>query len=145
MHELALADALVELTVRHAAGRPVARVEVSVGHLRQVVPDALAFAFGLCAQGTAADGAELVIAVVPAAVRCRACGATTEQDGFPLACGVCAGLQVDVVAGEELRLDALEVETARPDGRWGPASAGHVAGSGTPHDDELTTIGRTEP
>ena len=60
---------------------------------------------------------------MPAAVRCRACGATTEQDGFPLACGVCAGLQVDVVAGGELRLDALEVE----------------------YDDELTTIGRTEP
>jgi hydrogenase nickel incorporation protein HypA/HybF len=114
MHELAIADALVELALRHAGGRRIARVEVSVGHLRQVVPDALTFAFGLCAQGTAAEGAELVVEVVPAVAACRDCGATTVQGGFPLTCGACAGTRVDVVAGEELRLDALEVENHEP-------------------------------
>ena len=110
MHELAIADALVDLAVRHAGGRRVVRVEVSVGHLRQVVPDALAFAFELCAQGTPADGAQLVLEVVPTAVACGRCGARTRQDGFPLRCGACGSHDVEVVAGEELRLDALEVQ-----------------------------------
>ena len=36
-----------------------------MGHLRQVVPDSLDFAFGLVAQGTPLDGAELEIEHVP--------------------------------------------------------------------------------
>ena len=62
MHELSIAEAIVDVAARHAAGRRVLRVEVKVGHLRQVVPDSLCFAFGLVAQGTALDGAELAIA-----------------------------------------------------------------------------------
>ena len=64
-------------------------VQVKVGHLRQVVPDALEFAFELCAQGTAAEGATLELEEVPVAVVCRACGAESEPDGFPLACAAC--------------------------------------------------------
>ncbi len=38
MHELSIAESVVAIACRHAAGRPVARVELKVGHLRQVVP-----------------------------------------------------------------------------------------------------------
>lgn len=110
MHELALADAVVRIAARHAAGRRVARVEVKVGHLRQVVPEALEFAFRLVSEGTELDGAELVLEEVPAVVVCRACGAEGEVEGFPLACPACAGLDVEILRGEELLVDALELE-----------------------------------
>jgi hydrogenase nickel incorporation protein HypA/HybF len=110
MHELSIAEAIVDVATRHAAGRRVARVEVKVGHLRQVVPDSLQFAFGLVAQGTALDGAELAITHVAAAGRCRDCGAESVMEGFPLCCACCGGLDVDVLAGEELLVDALELE-----------------------------------
>jgi hydrogenase nickel incorporation protein HypA/HybF len=45
MHELAIAQSMFEIARRHAAGRRVAKVEVRVGHLRQVVPSSLTFAF----------------------------------------------------------------------------------------------------
>jgi hydrogenase nickel incorporation protein HypA/HybF len=109
MHELALADSVVAIASRHAAGRPVARVEVKVGHLRQVVPSALAFAFELVAQGTPVEGAELVLEEVPAAGRCRSCGAESELSGFPLACAACGGLDLELLRGEELLVDALEL------------------------------------
>ena len=51
MHELSIADAVVRIASRHAGGRRVAKVEVQVGHLRQVVPDALTFAFELVGAG----------------------------------------------------------------------------------------------
>ena len=41
MHELAIADSVVRIACAHAAGRKVAKVELKVGHLRQVVPFAL--------------------------------------------------------------------------------------------------------
>jgi hydrogenase nickel incorporation protein HypA/HybF len=110
MHELSIADAVVTIACRHAAGRPVSRVYVKVGHLRQVVPDSLRFAFELVAEDTELAGAELVIEEIPAAVCCRACEARTTLEQFPAHCGECGGLDVEVTAGEELLVDSIEVE-----------------------------------
>ncbi len=110
MHELSIAESVVNIAIRHADGRPVSKVELEVGHLRQVVPSALQFAFELLASGTVLEGAELVIEDVPARGRCRACAAETTMSAFPLQCGSCAGLDMEVVAGEELLVSALELE-----------------------------------
>jgi len=110
MHELSIAEAIVAVAERHAAGRTVYAVDVKVGHLRQVVPSALEFAFELTAKGTCLDGAELRIEAVAADGRCRACGADSVLEGFPLTCAACGGLDVEVTAGEELLVDSLELE-----------------------------------
>jgi hydrogenase nickel incorporation protein HypA/HybF len=77
MRELSIAQSVADVAIRRAAGRPVRKVEVSVGRLRKVDTDNLQLAFGLVTQGTALDGAHL---------------------------------QIDVLAGEELLIDALELE-----------------------------------
>jgi hydrogenase nickel incorporation protein HypA/HybF len=110
MHELSIADAVVAIASRHAGDRRVTRVELKVGHLRQVVPDALRFAFELVAVGTPVEGAELVMDVIPAAAVCRDCGATGELPGFPLVCAACGHADLELVSGEELLVDALELE-----------------------------------
>ena len=75
-----------------------------------MVPDSLRFALELVAQGTVLDGAELAIVQVPAAGRCRNCGAQSALESFPLCCARCGGLDMEVLAGEELLVDALELE-----------------------------------
>jgi len=116
MHELSIADAVLQIALAHADGRKIEVVEIKVGHLRQVVPDALAFAFTLVAEGTVADGAELVLEEIPAAGVCRVCGAESELPEFPLACAACGSLDVELVRGEELLVDALTMEGV-PSGR----------------------------
>jgi len=111
MHELSIASAIVDIACRHADGRRVEKVELRVGRLRQVVPDALVFAFELVAQGTAVDGAELEIEEVPVRVECRSCGAEGDVEELPLACKGCGSLDVKVTAGEELEVEALVLET----------------------------------
>jgi len=116
MHELSIADALLGIVLRHADGRRIESVEVKVGHLRQVVPDALTFAWTLVADGTAAQEAELIIEEIPAAGVCRGCGTQSEWDAFPLACRACGSIDVELVRGEELLVDALTMEEV-PSGR----------------------------
>jgi hydrogenase nickel incorporation protein HypA/HybF len=110
VHELSLAEAVVEIAERHARGRRVVKVELAVGHLRQVVPQALRLAFELLSDGTALQGAELAIEEVPARGVCRRCAAETGLDGFPLRCAACGHDELEIVAGEELRVQALECE-----------------------------------
>src|SRR5919108_3044824 len=110
MHELSIADAIVAIARDHARGRRVASVDVKIGRLRQVVPDAPDLAFELVAGGTNVEGAALRIEQVPPRVRCRRCETETLVVGFPLACARCGSVDVEVVAGEELLVDALELE-----------------------------------
>ena len=109
MHELAIAEAVVDIATKHARGRRVCKVELRVGHLRQVVPSALQFNFELASLGTPVEGAELALAESPARVRCAACGADSCVTAFPLACARCGSLDVDVLSGEELLVEALEL------------------------------------
>jgi hydrogenase nickel incorporation protein HypA/HybF len=110
MHELSVADAILRIALNHAGERSIETVEVKCGHLRQVVPDALAFAWTLITEGTPAEGSQLQLEVVPAAGVCRACGTESEFDGFPLACHGCGSLDVQLLRGEELLVDALTMQ-----------------------------------
>jgi hydrogenase nickel incorporation protein HypA/HybF len=109
MHELSIAESIVAIAEEHARGRRVAKVEVKIGRLRQVVPSALSFAFALVAHGTPVEGAELEIDDVPAQIVCRSCAGRSRVAEFPFACANCGGVDIDVETGDELFVDALEL------------------------------------
>jgi hydrogenase nickel incorporation protein HypA/HybF len=68
VHELSLCEAILGTTIKHADGRPVTQVTVRIGHLRQVVPDALRFGWELLTEPTDLEGCALVIEQIPATV-----------------------------------------------------------------------------
>src|SRR5215211_7671022 len=74
LHELSIAESVVRIASRQADGRRVMKVQMKVGYLRQIVPSALSFGFGLLAEGTPVEGAKLEMEQVPAEGRCRGCG-----------------------------------------------------------------------
>jgi hydrogenase nickel incorporation protein HypA/HybF len=110
LHELAIAESVVQIASRHADGRQVTKVYLKVGHLRQVVPSALAFSFELVAQGTPVEGAELEMEEIPVRGKCRECGAESRLERFPLQCGTCGGFDLQILEGEELYVESLELE-----------------------------------
>jgi hydrogenase nickel incorporation protein HypA/HybF len=110
MHEFSIASAVVDTAVRHAAGRRVTVVSVRFGRLRQVVPDALAFAFGIVSRETVCEGARLEQEIVPARLRCPWCDAGWEIELPAFRCPVCASADAEVLSGEELEVESIEVE-----------------------------------
>jgi hydrogenase nickel incorporation protein HypA/HybF len=109
MHELAISRAILDAVLASAGGRPVTRVSVSIGALRQVVPDSLAFNFGVISRGTPCEDAELAMKLVPARVMCP-CGESWTLTEPAFRCPRCNGVDGRVVDGEQLSVDYIEVE-----------------------------------
>jgi hydrogenase nickel incorporation protein HypA/HybF len=109
LHELSLCQAIAESVTRHARGRPVSRVLVRVGHLRQVVPDSLVWSWEVLTAGSDLEGSLLDIEHVPVTIECNRCHATTILEAPILLCGACEDADVQVLGGEELLVVSLEL------------------------------------
>jgi len=110
MHELALSSAIVNTAAKHADGRPVLVVSLTVGRLRQVVPQTLAFYFEMVARGTICEGAQLEQTVTPARLACARCQREWEIDFPSFSCPSCAAGDVSIVSGNEFEVESIEVE-----------------------------------
>ena len=111
MHELSVSSAVVDTVLKHAAGRRVTVVWLRIGHLRQVVPESLAFYFELVSRETLCEGARLEQEVVPARLRCPACASEWDPDDAWFRCPGCGGAG-EVIAGDELEVESIELEEA---------------------------------
>ncbi len=115
MHELVIAQALVEQVenvVRQHNARAVSLIRVRIGPLAGVVPELLGSAFPLAAAGRAMEHAVLDLVAAPIRVRCQTCGTKTEAAMNRLVCGACGDWHTQVISGDELLLESVELETA---------------------------------
>lgn len=113
MHELALAQGIVEVIREQAADGSFTRVKsvrLVIGALSHVEPEAIEFGFDAVSRGTVAEGAALVIDRPPGIAWCLDCEANVEIAGRTDPCPACGGYRLVVTGGEELRVQELEVE-----------------------------------
>ncbi len=108
MHELSIAESVVEAVLERTADRHVTTVRLQVGRLCGVVPDALMFCFDLATLGTALEGALLQIDSPIGRARCRDCNSDFALDDLILLCD-CGSADVEVTAGRELQVMSVEV------------------------------------
>ena len=115
MHEAGLARSVLDTCLsaaRREGARRIVRIEVRVGALAGVVPEALTFAFDALKEGTCAAGAELAIEHVPYLARCSACSLEFDvAGGWAIALCPACGEPSAIAAGEdELTVEAMDVE-----------------------------------
>ncbi|HLH59098.1 MAG TPA: hydrogenase maturation nickel metallochaperone HypA [Streptosporangiaceae bacterium] len=108
MHELAVAESLIDAVTERLPGTPISSVQVEIGTLSGVVPDALLFCFDLAAEGTTLEGATLEITEPAAKCECRSCGTAFEPDG-PIAACPCGSADVAVLSGQEFTITSVKV------------------------------------
>ena len=121
MHELGLAQRIVDAAVEAAGGRGLRRVHVRVGAIHASDPALLAEAFEIAALGTPAEGAVLGVVVLPIRISCRDCGEVTASDDPMAACGRCGSFDVERTGGDELELESVSLTAeGRAFGAEGP-------------------------
>jgi hydrogenase nickel incorporation protein HypA/HybF len=110
MHELSVATAVLNTALKHAEDRRVSIVSMRVGALRQVVPDSLRFYFEIVARDTACEGAELELVEITTELKCSDCERRWSPQIPAFRCPDCGAANVQVLAGEELDVEYIEVE-----------------------------------
>lgn len=113
MHEMSLTESLVELIENEREKQGFSRVrsvQVTLGALGHVDPDAVRFCFDAVARGTIVEGARLDIRTVPGQAWCLDCAKTISIADRMAACPECGQHRLQVTGGNDLRLDELEVD-----------------------------------
>jgi hydrogenase nickel incorporation protein HypA/HybF len=113
MHELPFTQSLLQIALQHAQKAHAKRIldlTLVIGELSSIVDDSIQFYWDIIAKDTIAEGATLHFRRVPARMECLACAAQYHPTDEELACPHCGSLRVKIIAGEELLLEAIDVE-----------------------------------
>jgi hydrogenase nickel incorporation protein HypA/HybF len=113
MHEMALAEGVIQLveeTAQREQAQRVKLVVLEIGQLSSVEPEALKFCFQAVARGSIAEGAALEIVEVPGLGWCLACAETVPMKELYGACPKCGSYQMQATGGTEMRVKEIEID-----------------------------------
>lgn len=132
MHEMSLVSGILQVaadTARKAQALRVVSVCVRIGDLCEAVPESMDFAWEvLREEDPLTVEAELYAEPVHPRSRCLACGAEFGHDRFHVRCPVCGSADTELLAGRELDIVSVEIETEDEDDTVDDAADG--AGTG---------------
>jgi hydrogenase nickel incorporation protein HypA/HybF len=108
---------IVEIVLDHAKSCGASRVRdvhLVVGELSGAADECVSMYFEILAEGTIAEGARLHFRRIPLEFDCLECAArfAPHRDGYT--CTRCGSMQVRVAAGEELRVEAIDIDENLP-------------------------------
>lgn len=111
MHEVSIMQdtlRLAEENLTKSGGNTIHSIELRVGVLSGVVPEALAFAFDVLKSGTPAANAVLKFETAPALFSCQTCGMETWLESLSFECPECHGPLRVREGGSDLELTRME-------------------------------------
>ncbi|MGK5086481.1 hydrogenase maturation nickel metallochaperone HypA [Bdellovibrionota bacterium FG-2] len=109
MHEVAIAQNIIEICQSHAGTHKVSIVKLEIGDLSGVIADALEFCFEACAKGTKLEGATLIINRIKGAAKCPSCASSFEVAAVFDSCPNCQSYPVEILAGKQMRVCEIEL------------------------------------
>jgi len=113
MHEASIAQNLLEIALdkaRDHKAKKITVIRVKVGEFAGVNQAALEFAFDNFSQGTIAEKASLKIISSPLLGKCRNCNQVFKIKKDDFKCSKCHSLEIDIISGEDLYIEDIEIE-----------------------------------
>jgi hydrogenase nickel incorporation protein HypA/HybF len=109
MHELSLALNLSDLILEHSDGMAVKEVEIEIGSLSGVMPEAFIFCANLVLAEKFGDQVKVIIHNSTAVAEC-ACGNCYELMDMLSPCPRCGKYEREIVGGQDILLKSLQLE-----------------------------------
>lgn len=88
----------------------VSRVNLKIGKLTCVEPEALRLSFEILTRQTPLRNASLHIKSMPITGRCKDCRKSLKLNRMDFACPYCGSFHIDIKTGRELSLDSFEIK-----------------------------------
>ena len=113
MHELAVTESLLKISLEHAEKASAKRVidlHIVIGDLASMVDDSIQFYWDVIAKDTIAERAALHFKRVPAELQCMTCSEKYSPADGELICPKCHHAGAKIIAGEEFFLESIDVE-----------------------------------
>jgi hydrogenase nickel incorporation protein HypA/HybF len=109
MHELAITENILDIALKHARGQRITDIHLVIGQLSSIVDDSVQFYWDMINQGTSAEGSRLHFKRITTELKCRDCEQHFAPTSDNLSCPNCGSLRVDLIAGTEFFVEAIEV------------------------------------
>jgi len=112
MHEVSLAQDILAISLESLKNRPfetVVAVNLKIGPVSGVDPEALRFALAVVTENTPLAGAELRIETPPLRLECRDCRQQYAGDDFAFSCPACGSDRIQLISGDEMEVVNLEI------------------------------------
>ena len=113
MHELAITQSILDISLRHAEkarARRITDIHLVIGQFSSIVDDSVQFYWDIVANDTIAQGATLHFNRIPGEMTCESCGHVFRPQDVTFACPSCSSILVKITKGEEFRVDSIDVE-----------------------------------
>ncbi|MEJ2277983.1 MAG: hydrogenase maturation nickel metallochaperone HypA [Candidatus Lokiarchaeota archaeon] len=122
MHEFAFAYNIFQVaeeTAKKYNAKRITEVLLEIGELTLIVPELLKMSFEMATQGSIAEGAELVIKIVPGEIKCRKCGeistVTLNEEakltGLQLfQCKHCGSKNTEILSGKKANIKNIKIQ-----------------------------------
>jgi len=113
MHELAVTQSILDISLRHAndaGAKQITGINLVIGEFASIVDDSVQFYWDLLAHGTIAQGAQLHFERLVGEMTCTNCKHSFHPKDTDFACPKCESQFVQITKGDEFRVDSIDVE-----------------------------------
>jgi len=113
MHELAVTQSILDISLRHAkeaGAKKITGINLVIGEFASIVDDSVQFYWEMLADGTIAKDAQLHFERIAGEMTCTNCKFSFHPKDADFACPNCKSQFVKITKGDEFRVDSIDVE-----------------------------------
>ncbi len=130
MHELPIAESVLNIALRHAEKEDAARITdlyLLIGQLSSIVDDSIQFYWDIISRDTLAEGATLHFERIPMQMLCLDCGQSYHPEAGTLGVSTLWWRTYSGRQGDEFRLESIAIEKREEPLTPSPLSDGGIS------------------
>lgn len=113
MHELSVTESILEIVLRHANennAKIITDIYLVIGDFSSIIDESIEFYWNIISNETIAKDARLHFKRIPAKFKCLDCDTEYQYMDEEMACPNCHSNHVQLIAGDEFYLEAIEID-----------------------------------